>query len=116
MVPLFEGGDVTLSNAPSIDQQNTAGTTTGTGFGTPAWTGQTFIAGVTGQIVKADVQLFCNGCGAPPPNLTLSVRSTSAGLPTGADLATVGPGGERLLLDSLQPQHVCQRFACALSR
>jgi hypothetical protein len=81
-------GDVTLSNAPAIDQQNTAGTTTGTGFGTPAWTGQTFIAAVNGSIVKADVQLFCNGCGATPPNLTLSVRATSAGLPTGADLTT----------------------------
>jgi hypothetical protein len=82
-------GDVTLSNAPVSDQANTAGTTTGTGFGTPAWTGQTFIAGVTGQLVKADIQLFCNGCGATPPNLTLSVRATSAGLPTGADLASV---------------------------
>jgi Carboxypeptidase regulatory-like domain/HYR domain/Ig-like domain CHU_C associated len=81
-------GDVTLLNAPFIDQQNTAGTTTGTGFGTPAWTGQTFIAGVTGQLVKADIQLFCNGCGATPPNLTLSVRNTSGGLPTGADLNT----------------------------
>jgi hypothetical protein len=81
-------GDVTLSNAPTIDQQNTAGTTTGTGFGTPNWTGQTFIPAVTGTLVKADVQLFCNGCGATPPNLTLSVRSTSSGLPTGADLAT----------------------------
>jgi len=82
-------GDVTLLNAPNIDQQNTAGTTTGTGFGTPAWTGQTFIAGVTGTLVKADIQLFCSGCGATPPNLTLSVRATSAGLPTGADLASV---------------------------
>ena len=82
-------GDVTLSNAPVSDQVNTAGTTTGTGFGTPAWTGQTFIAGVTGTLVKADIQLFCNGCGATPPNLTLSVRNTSAGLPTGADLDSV---------------------------
>ncbi len=82
-------GDMTLLNAPTVDQQNTAGTTTGTGFGTPAWTGQTFIAGVTGQLVKADVQLFCNGCGATPPNLTLSVRATATGLPTGADLASV---------------------------
>lgn len=81
-------GDVTLSNAPSIDQQNTAGTTTGTGFGTPNWTGQSFIAAITGQLVKADVQVFCNGCGATPPNLTLSVRNTSGGLPTGADLST----------------------------
>jgi hypothetical protein len=82
-------GDVTLSNAPAIDQQNTAGTNTGTGFGTPAWTGQTFIPAVTGLLAKADIQLFCNGCGATPPNLTLSVRNTAAGLPTGADLASV---------------------------
>jgi hypothetical protein len=80
-------GDVILLNAASVDQQNTAGTTTGTGFGTPAWTGQTFIPAVTGILVKADIQLFCNGCGATPPNLTLSVRNTSGGLPTGADLA-----------------------------
>ena len=86
-------GDVTLLNAPTVDQQNTAGTTTGTGFGTPAWTGQTFIPAVTGLLAKADIQLFCNGCGATPPNLTLSVRATSAGLPTGADLAsTTVPG------------------------
>jgi len=81
-------GDVTLSNPPFIDQLNTAGTMTGTGFGTPAWTGQTFIPAVTGLIVKADVQLFCSACGATPPNLTLSVRATSGGLPTGADIAT----------------------------
>ena len=80
-------GDMTLQSL-AVDQQNTAGTTTGTGFGTPAWTGQTFIPSVTGQLVKADIQVFCNGCGATPPNLTLSVRATSAGLPTGADLAT----------------------------
>src|SRR5205085_520690 len=81
-------GDVTLSNAPTVDQANTAGTTTGTGFGTPNWTGQTFIPTVTGTLVKADVQLFCSGCTGTTPNLTLSVRNTSAGLPTGADLAT----------------------------
>ncbi len=88
-------GDVTLSNAPASDQANTAGTTTGTGFGTPAWCGQTFIAGVSGLLVKADGQLFCNGCGATPPNLTLSLRATAAGLPTGADLATATiPGAQ----------------------
>jgi hypothetical protein len=81
-------GDVTLKNF-AVDQQNTAGTTTGTGFGTPAWTGQTFIPAVTGQLEAADIQVFCNGCGATPPNLTLSVRNTAAGLPTGADLASV---------------------------
>jgi hypothetical protein len=82
-------GNVTLSNAPTVDQSNTAGTTTGTGPATiTAWQGQTFIPAVTGTLVKADVQLFCSGCTGTIPNLTLSVRATSAGLPTGADLAT----------------------------
>ncbi len=81
-------GDITLLNAPTVDQQNTAGTTTGTGFGTPNWTGQTFIPAVTATLVKVEVQLFCSGCTGTTPNLTLSVRATSAGLPTGADLAT----------------------------
>ena len=81
-------GDVTLSNAPTLDQSNTAGTTTGTGFATTSWGGQTFIPAVTGQLVQVDVQLFCSGCTGTTPNLTLSVRNTSGGLPTGADLAT----------------------------
>jgi uncharacterized repeat protein (TIGR01451 family) len=88
-------GDVTLSNAPIIDQVNVAGTTTGTALGTPAWTGQTFIPAVTGLLAKVEVQLFCNGCGATPPDLTLSVRNTGAGLPSGADLAsTTIPGAQ----------------------
>src|SRR5437588_9991908 len=86
-------GDVTLSNAPTIDQQNTAGTTTGTGFGTPNWTGQTFIPAITATLVKVEVHLFCSGCTGTTPNLTLSVRATSAGLPTGADLATATVAG-----------------------
>jgi hypothetical protein len=90
-------GDVTLLKTPTVDQQNTAGTTTGTGFGTPNWTGQTFIPAVTGNLVKVDVQLFCangaNPCTGPVGDLTVSVRNTSAGLPTGADLATASIPG-----------------------
>ncbi|HSY50774.1 MAG TPA: carboxypeptidase regulatory-like domain-containing protein [Thermoanaerobaculia bacterium] len=81
-------GDVTLSKAPAVDQSNTAGTSTGTGFGTPNWTGQTFIPAVTGLLARVDIPLFCNGCTGTTPNLTLSVRATSGGLPTGADLAS----------------------------
>jgi hypothetical protein len=85
-------GDVTLANPTVVDQSNTAGTTTGTGFGTPNWAGQTFIPAVTGQLLKVDVPLFCangaNPCTGPAGNLTLSVRATSGGLPTGADLAS----------------------------
>src|SRR5262249_34932502 len=81
-------GAVVLLNGATVDQSNTAGTTTGTGFDATNWTGQTFVAGVRGSLVKPDVQLFCVGCGATPPDLTLSVRNTSSGLPTGADLTT----------------------------
>jgi len=81
-------GDVTLKNSVASDQANTGGTNTGTNFDAVNWTGQSFIPAVSGTLMKADVQLFCNPCGATRPNLTLSVRATSAGVPTGADLAT----------------------------
>jgi uncharacterized repeat protein (TIGR01451 family) len=81
-------GDITLSNTPTLDQSNTAGTTTGTGFATTSWGGQTFIPALSGQLAQVDVQLFCSGCTGTTPNLTLSVRNTSGGLPTGGDLAT----------------------------
>jgi hypothetical protein len=85
-------GDVTLTNAPFVDQQSLDGTVNGSGFDTPNWTGQTFVPAVTGTLVKVDVQLFCanglNPCTGPAGNLTLSVRATSGGLPAGADLAS----------------------------
>ncbi len=82
-------GDVTLTNKPTVDQSNTAGTNTGTGFATTSWAGQTFTAGVSAPLVAADTQVFCNPCSATPPDLTLSLRATSGGFPTGADLASV---------------------------
>ncbi|MEO6195539.1 MAG: carboxypeptidase-like regulatory domain-containing protein, partial [Thermoanaerobaculia bacterium] len=81
-------GNVILLNAAAIDQQNTSVTTSGFGFTTTAWFGQTFTAGVTGQLTQADVDLFCSGCTGTTPNITVSIRATSANLPTGADLAT----------------------------
>jgi hypothetical protein len=92
-------GDVTLLNAPNIDQQNTAGTTTGTGIISNAnWAAQTFTAGVTGQLVKVDFPLFCSSspAGTPctlNPNLNVSIRATSGGLPTGANLASASIAG-----------------------
>jgi hypothetical protein len=81
-------GNVTLTNAPSVDQQNTNITSSGFTFNATNWGGQTFVAGVTAPLVSADVALFCSACTGTTPNITLSVRATSAGLPTGADLAT----------------------------
>ncbi|HWX53658.1 MAG TPA: carboxypeptidase regulatory-like domain-containing protein [Verrucomicrobiae bacterium] len=81
-------GDVILTNSPTIDQQNTTVGNSGVGITITTWGGQTFTPSVTGRLTRADINLFCSGCSGTTPNLTLSVRATSAGLPTGADLAS----------------------------
>ena len=81
-------GDVVLVNAPTVDQQNGTVGTSGVGITTTTWGGQTFTPSVTGLLTKADIHLFCSGCTGTTPNLTLSLRATSSGLPTGADLAS----------------------------
>jgi uncharacterized repeat protein (TIGR01451 family) len=80
-------GDVVLFSE-KLDQQNTTLGTTGVGMTTTTWGGQTFTPSITGQLTHIDVNLFCSGCTGTTPNLTLSLRATSGGLPTGADLAS----------------------------
>jgi hypothetical protein len=85
-------GNVILSNTPVTDQTSSGGTTTGTSFTSTSWGGQTFTPAVTGQLTKADFQIFCGTC-TTVQNLTVSIRATSGGLPTGADIAsTTVPG------------------------
>ena len=79
--------DVILAK-PSLDQFNTNVTNNGAGFNSTTWIAQTFTPSVSGLLVKADLDLFCSGCSGTPQNLTVSVRATSGGLPTGADLAS----------------------------
>jgi hypothetical protein len=86
-------GDVTLSNAANVDQQNTTLGNNGVGITTTTYGGQTFTPAVTGKLTKVDINLFCSGCTGTTPNLTLSVRNTSGGLPTGADLASATING-----------------------
>ncbi|HTC95383.1 MAG TPA: carboxypeptidase regulatory-like domain-containing protein [Terriglobales bacterium] len=81
-------GDVILVNTANIDQQNTTLGNSGVGITITTWGGQTFTPSVTGQLTRADINLFCSGCTGTTPNLTLSLRATSGGLPTGADLAS----------------------------
>jgi uncharacterized repeat protein (TIGR01451 family) len=82
-------GSVTLLNPANVDQQNLSVTNSGFGFNATNWTAQTFQAGVTGQLSRVDLDLFCSGCTGTTPNITVSIRATDAGgLPTGADLAT----------------------------
>ncbi|HEX9982141.1 MAG TPA: IPT/TIG domain-containing protein [Thermoanaerobaculia bacterium] len=80
-------GSVVLAK-PSLDQQNTTLSTSGVGINITTWGGQTFTPSVSGTLTAADINLFCSGCTGTTPALTLSVRATAAGLPTGADLAT----------------------------
>jgi hypothetical protein len=81
-------GNVTLLSAANVDQQNLSVTSSGFGFTSISWAGQTFTPAVAGQLTRADLDLFCSGCTGTTPNITVSVRATSGDLPTGADLAT----------------------------
>lgn len=81
-------GDASLTNPDTVDQQNASVGTSGVGVTTTTWGGQTFTPAITGNLKQIDVNLFCSGCTGTTPNLTLSIRATSGGLPTGADLAT----------------------------
>jgi hypothetical protein len=82
-------GAVILLSTANIDQQNTSLTGSGFGFNSTAWFGQSFTAGVTGQLTAVDVDLFCSTCTGTTPNITVSIRAATVGdLPTGADLAT----------------------------
>ncbi|HYV10599.1 MAG TPA: carboxypeptidase regulatory-like domain-containing protein, partial [Pyrinomonadaceae bacterium] len=87
---LTSPGDVRLSDAPTIDQQNLNVTNSGFGMNATNWAGQTFTAGVSGQLTRVDLDLFCSGCTGTTPNITVSIRATagSPAVPTGADLAT----------------------------
>src|SRR5690606_14970318 len=86
-------GNVTLDNSAALDQQNPSLGTSGVGITTTTWGGQTFTPTFSGQLVRAEINLFCSGCTGTTPNLTLSLRATSAGLPSGADLASATING-----------------------
>jgi hypothetical protein len=83
-------GDVTLSDAPNVDQKNQTVTNSGFGFTSTSWAGQTFTSAITGQLTRIDLDLFCSGCTGTTPNITVSIRATSGSpaVPTGPDLAT----------------------------
>ena len=87
-------GSVQLSAAPpAVDQSNSTLGTSGVGITTTTYEGQTFTPDRTGLLTQVDVNLFCSGCTGTTPDLTLSIRATSGGLPTGADLASATIAG-----------------------
>jgi hypothetical protein len=84
-------GSVQLAVVP--DQSNTTLGTFGVQVTTTTWEGQTFTPAHTGELTKVDLNLFCAGCTGTTPDLTLSIRATSGGLPTGDDLASATIAG-----------------------
>jgi len=86
-------GTVVLDNPPVVDQFNTGSSGNGNGIDSVNWGGQTFTAGRTGPLAQAKVAVFCFTCSGTFPDLTLSLRATSGGLPTGPDLATATLAG-----------------------
>ena len=70
------------------DPQNTIISTSGGGITATTWGGQTFTPLGTGQVTKIDINLFCSACSGTPQDLTVGIRATSGGFPTGPDLAT----------------------------
>lgn len=76
------------ASAPVVDQSNGTVGTSGVGVTTTTWGGQTFTPSRSGALTRLDVRLFCSGCTGTTPDLTVSIRATSGGLPTGSDLAT----------------------------
>lgn len=86
-------GEVVLAMETLLDQENTDVGTSGVGITQTVWGGQTWTPSVSGTLTRATIHLFCSGCTGTTPNLALSVRATSDGLPTGADLASATIAG-----------------------
>jgi uncharacterized repeat protein (TIGR01451 family) len=88
-------GNVTLLNPANADQVQAENSSSGTGLNTTQWLGQTFVPGVTGQLAKIDLGLFCASCSGTDQPITVEIRTTtgSPALPTSTVLAsTTIPG------------------------
>ena len=82
-----------LIAAPQLDQQQLNNSGGGSLFNAVTWVGQTFTAGVSGELSRLDVSLFCFLCAGTNPEIIVDVRTTSGGLPTSTVLATTTLSG-----------------------
>lgn len=77
-----------LAAAQPLDQQQLNSSGGGSPFTATTWVGQTFVPGVTGQLTRLDVSLFCFQCSGVNPDIVVDIRTTSGGVPNGTVLAT----------------------------
>lgn len=82
--------NIVLSRSITLDQQQPVTSTSGTGFNTTQWLGQTFVPGTTGNLAKIEMALFCASCSGTDQPITVEIRTTtgSPALPTNTVLAT----------------------------
>src|SRR5262249_17688548 len=90
---LSNPGTVVLAQPNNTDAKNSTVSPTGFGFNSTSWAGQTFTPTVSGQLKRVDVELFCSGCSGTNPDIAVSIRNTSGGVPTGGDLGTATLAG-----------------------
>jgi hypothetical protein len=81
-------GDVILTKAIVLDQQQLNNSGTGNGMSATQWLGQTFVPAISGPLVRLDLSLFCAACTGPNPAMVVELRTASGGLPTSTVLAT----------------------------
>jgi len=91
-------GDAVLAKVVGVDQHaDENGLNSGYAFNSTSFLGQTFTAGTSGKLTRADASIFCAiNCTGANPNMILEVRTTSGGLPVmtaGGLLATATIGG-----------------------
>lgn len=82
--------NVVLARPSFPDQENQVASTSGTGLNTTQWLGQTFVPGVSGNLAKIEMVLFCASCSGTDQPITVEIRTTtgSPALPTSTVLAT----------------------------
>ena len=85
--------NVSLVSTATIDQQNTSLNSGGFTVTTSQWMGQTFTPSISGVVPKLDINLFCGACSGSNPPVTVEIRSTSGGLPTGTVASTTTIAG-----------------------
>lgn len=83
-------GDVHLPSSNIVDQAQGNTTSQGSAITNTVWQAQTFTAGMTGNLARIDVSLFCAGCTNPAvlPTVTLELRDVVGGQPGPNVLAT----------------------------
>ena len=85
-------GDVKLaaaSGGPDVkDITVTDSSTSGAGFTNTTWESNPFTATKSGTLTRLDIEMFCSACSGTNPNLTVEIRTTTSGAPTGGTCAS----------------------------